>query len=130
MLNRFTRNDYEPDICFFGIEKARQFSKGQMVFPVPDLVVEVLSFIPEALKRDRKTKFEDYELHGVSEYWLVYPRAETIEQYILSAGKYELEVKSAEGNIHSKVVEGFSIPIGAAFDKAANLDALKTMLLG
>ena len=37
------RNDYEPDICFFGSEKASQTSRpSQSKFPTPDLVVEVL----------------------------------------------------------------------------------------
>lgn len=35
-----TRNDYEPDICFFTAEKAAQFTEDQMIFPTPDFVVE------------------------------------------------------------------------------------------
>ena len=43
ILPKFTRNDYEPDICFFDQEKAKGFQPGQVIFPVPDLAVEVLS---------------------------------------------------------------------------------------
>lgn len=129
ILTRFSRNDYEPDICFFNNDKAKDFQKGQMFFPVPDLVVEVLSQSPEALKRDRKTKFEDYELHGVGEYWIVDSQAETIEQYLLTEGKYELLLKTGEGILRSHMVEGFAMPIRAAFDSAANLEALKHILL-
>ena len=39
----FPRNDYEPDIAFFGPEKASRFHSNTMKFPVPDLAVEVLS---------------------------------------------------------------------------------------
>src|SRR5437868_769212 len=42
MLISLTRNDYEPDLCFFDNEKAKDFSQTQMQFPAPDLVVEVL----------------------------------------------------------------------------------------
>lgn len=36
-----TRNDYEPDICFFAKAKARRFKRAQTRFPAPDLIVEV-----------------------------------------------------------------------------------------
>ena len=43
VLTHFTCNDYEPDICYFGQKKALQFKPKQLLFPVPDFVVEVLS---------------------------------------------------------------------------------------
>ncbi|MEW6403922.1 MAG: Uma2 family endonuclease, partial [Chloroflexota bacterium] len=42
ILVTLTRNDYEPDICYFGLEKSREFTPDQAKFPAPDLVVEVL----------------------------------------------------------------------------------------
>lgn len=128
ILTRFSRNDYEPDLCFFGNEKAKDFVKGQMLFPVPDMVVEVLSKSNNALERDKKIKFEDYELHGVAEYWMIDPEEETIEQYILKEGKYELELKSGEGTIRSNIVKGVAVPIRAVFDEEANLAALREIL--
>src|SRR6185437_7020409 len=41
-LISLTRNDYEPDICFFSVEKASRFKPHQMQFPAPDLAVEIL----------------------------------------------------------------------------------------
>ena len=35
------RNDYEPDICSLGPEKAKAFTPSQSKFPAPDLIVEV-----------------------------------------------------------------------------------------
>jgi Uma2 family endonuclease len=49
-----TRNDYEPDICFFKNEKAAHFTEDQILFPAPDLVVEILSDSTE--ERDRGVK--------------------------------------------------------------------------
>jgi Uma2 family endonuclease len=74
------------------------------------------------------TKFEDYERHGVREYWIVDPDDETVEQYVLESGRYRLLLKSGEGHIRSHAVEGFVIPIRAIFDEAANLEALREML--
>lgn len=42
-LIALTRNDYEPDICFWLKEKADVFLDDQMIFPAPDFVVEILS---------------------------------------------------------------------------------------
>ena len=68
----FPRNDYEPDIVFFGTEKVSRFHSNTMKFPVPEFAVEVLSETTE--HRDRGVKFEDYEAHGVQEYWIIDPR--------------------------------------------------------
>lgn len=128
ILVKFTRNDYEPDLCFFNSEKSKDFKKGQMFFPVPDLAVEVLSKSKKSLERDRKIKYDDYEIHGVTEYWMIDPDDETIEQYVLENGKYRLVLKSREGSIHSHAVSGFVIPIRAVFEEAANLAALRGMM--
>lgn len=129
ILTKFTRNDYEPDLCYFGPEKARDFKKGQLIFPVPDFVVEVLSKSSQkVIFHDTKIKFNDYEQHGVSEYWMVDPEEETIEQYVLENGRYRLVLKSGEGTISSRAVQGFAIPVRAVFDEAANLEALRKLL--
>ena len=121
-----TRNDYEPDICFFGPEKAKAFTPSQSKFPAPDLIVEVLSESTEA--NDRGIKFEDYAAHGVVEYWIVDPVAETIEQYLLQEGVYRLAVKVKTGSIASAIVAGFEIPVRAVFDGAEQLAALQAIL--
>jgi len=120
------RNDYEPDICFFGPEKGKAFTPSQSKFPAPDLIVEVLSESTEA--NDRGIKFEDYAAHGVGEYWIVDPVAETIEQYLLQEGVYRLAVKVKTGSIASAVVAGFEIPVRAVFDGAEQLAALQAIL--
>ena len=122
----FPRNDYEPDIVFFSHEKAAALTPDTMKFPVPDFVVEVLS--PIAEKYDRGVKFEDYEAHGVREYWIVDAEAESVEQYVLEEGAFRLLLKSGSGDIESRVVTGFRIPIRAIFDSATNLETLRRLL--
>lgn len=121
-----TRNDYEPDICFFGNDKAKSFKKKQVQFPAPDFVVEVLS--DSTAKFDRETKFQDYAAHGVQEYWIVDAEKETVEQYVLTQEKYELLRKSDDGHIESVVLQDFTIPIRAVFNEAENLKTLSKIV--
>ncbi len=51
-LIRCERNDYEPDICYFAVEKTSALKGGQNIFPPPDLIVEILS--PSTAGNDRK----------------------------------------------------------------------------
>lgn len=122
----FPRNDYEPDIVFFGPEKAAGFHPGTLRFPVPDFVVEVLSDSTES--RDRGVKFEDFEGHGVREYWIIDPEIRVVEQYVLTDGTFELRMKSASGELVSEAVPGFRLPVAAIFDPAVNLATLRALI--
>ena len=126
LLVSLTRNDYEPDICFWGNAKTINFKQRQMQFPAPDFVVEVLSESTE--KNDREVKFQDYAAHGVQEYWIIDAEKEIIEQYFLQNEQYELLLKSNSGEITGVVLPDFNIPIRAVFDESENLSALKKLL--
>ena len=121
-----TRNDYEPDICFFEKSKSDDFHSKQMQFPAPDFVAEVVS--PSTEHNDRVIKFEDYAAHGIHEYWIIDPEAKTIEQYLLKNDKYELSLKSDNGSIKSRAVRGFEIPIESVFNEKENLKTLKNII--
>lgn len=54
----------------------------------PDLVVEIVS--EHSRRRDKVQKTKAYAKHGVPEYWIVDPASETLEQYVLGDGAYEL----------------------------------------
>lgn len=126
LLITLTRNDYEPDVCFFGQTKAQQFLPDQMKFPAPDLAVEVLS--PSTAANDHGLKFRDYAIHGVTEYWIVDPTTEMVEQYVLQGEAYELQIKSNSGDLQSIAVAGFTIPIRAIFDEKVNLATLRQLV--
>ncbi|HEY5751557.1 MAG TPA: Uma2 family endonuclease [Chthoniobacterales bacterium] len=117
-LVSLTRNDYEPDILYFGPEKSATFTPGKTRFPAPDLVVEVLSDSTEG--RDRGVKFEDYAAHGVREYWIVDADREWVEQYVLpNDGKaFVLKEKLTHGTLLCEVLPGFEPPVLAFFDEA------------
>jgi Uma2 family endonuclease len=121
-----TRNDYEPDICFFDKIKAETFKPDQMRFPAPDFIVEVLS--DSTASTDREVKFDDYAAHGITEYWLIDPVAETVEQYTLQDQAYELVIKAQTGQIISCAISHFEIPIRAIFDESVNRTTLLQLL--
>lgn len=127
LLVSLTRNDYEPDICYFGSGKAGHFTPGQMHFPAPDLVVEVLSESTAAV--DRGIKYDDYAAHGVAEYWMIDPETETVEQYQLAGDQYALAVKAQTGELRSVALPGFVIPVRAIFDNEINQSALRQLLI-
>lgn len=123
----FSRNDYEPDVAWFGPEKAKLIGPETTLYPVPDFIVEVLS--PATRKRDRGVKFDDYAAHGVGEYWIVDADERTVEQHVLEAsGGYKLSEKLAHSDIHPRSFPGLGIPLDALFDSAANFAFLKTLL--
>ncbi len=121
-----TRNDYEPDLCFFGNEKAKNFTNKQVQFPAPDFVVEVLS--DSTAKADRTMKFQDYAAHGIEEYWIIDAENELIEQYFLQNENYELLLKAKDATIESIVLPKFKIPIRAVFNETENLKALTELI--
>ena len=126
LMISLTRNDYEPDICFFRQEKAQRFQADQMHFPAPDFIVEVLSASTEAI--DRGIKFDDYAAHGVEEYWIIDPGMETLEQYQLREQRYELVIKAKTGEVDSFAVPGFQVPVRALFDDAVNQEILQKII--
>ncbi len=126
LLIQLTRNDYEPDICFFRKEKTKTFEPEQMLFPAPDFVVEVLS--PSTENTDRTTKYEDYAAHGIEEYWIISPKNQTVEQYFLTNTGYILNIKSKTGIIKSRAITNFEIPVRSIFDEKINLDTLNDIL--
>ncbi len=114
---RLTRNDYEPDICYFDTAQVAEFNEETSLFPAPRLVVEVLS--PKTEARDRGVKFQDYAYHDIPEYWIVDPRKRTLEQYIMPQGDttYQLHKKSDNGGVEVQALTGLSLPIPAFFDE-------------
>ena len=114
VMIRLTRNDYEPDIVYFGKAKSDLFTEKQLLFPAPDLIVEILS---ESTKlNDRTIKFDDYARHDVKEYWIIDPEKKCIEQYVNHNNVYELYQKLTQtGLLQSIVVDGFFLNVEDIF---------------
>jgi Uma2 family endonuclease len=116
-----SRNDYEPDIAFFRAEQVKSFGRNHMIYPAPDLIVEVLS--ESTFKVDRGIKFRDYAAHGLPEYWIVDADHESVERYENDHGSYVLQPNKND-LIQSPQFPGLEIPLKAIFDETANHEFL------
>ena len=103
----------QPDIVF--VSKSRLHIIGpEYILGPPDLVVEILS--PFRAKFDRVTKFEKYAEHGVGEYWIIDPIAETVEIFRLAGDRYELSAAvSGEQLLTSPLFPGWRLAAGTLF---------------
>ena len=81
-----------------------------------DLVAEVIS--PESRRRDRIEKRDLYEQHGVREYWIIDPEAETIEALFLDRDEFRLIGRWRLGEqARSQLLKGFTVAVADLFAK-------------
>ena len=70
--------------------------------------------------RDRGIKSQDYALHGVTEYWIIDPVAESVDLYRLAGEVYPPTERQTEGMLCSDAIAVFEIPVRAIFEEAEN----------
>lgn len=104
----------QPDLTLI-CDKNKLIDKG--CFGAPDLVVEILS--PYTSKKDLDEKFHLYEKSGVKEYWVVDPGSSSIQVFTLDENlRYkDGKVFVHEGELKTKLLEGFSIDLHDLFSK-------------
>ncbi|MFN0057386.1 MAG: Uma2 family endonuclease [Planctomycetota bacterium] len=86
---RFSNHDIvEPDLIAIRSENLGIITPT-LIDGAPDLLVEILS--PSSAATDRIRKLALYERFQVSEYWIVDPESRVVEQYVLTAGVFELK---------------------------------------
>jgi len=103
----------QPDILFIRAERLDIIGEDY-VEGAPDLVMEILS--PSNWLYDRREKKQVYQEGGVSEYWIVDPRARTVEVYQLEGGSYLLVGQYGSGEAaQSSGISGFEVPVDEVF---------------
>jgi Uma2 family endonuclease len=103
----------QPDIIFIRAERLGIIGETY-IEGVPDLLVEILS--PSNWLYDRREKMQAYQGAGVAEYWIVDPRAITVEVYVLEQSTYVLAGQYRTGEIaSSRLLPGFVVPVDAIF---------------
>ena len=123
------RNDYEPDVSWYGPAKAAAIAVHDVILPPHDLAVEVLS--PSTEWRDRGVKFTDYAASGVGEYWIIDAEAFTVERHRPGADGESYGVAETGEVIEFGAGPGgfppLRFPVRALFDDAAFAEALVTL---
>ena len=99
------RRGREPDILFVAKAKLAQLRLNHYDGPA-DLVVEIIS--PESIKRDRVTKFAEYQRAGVLEYWLIDPPTQQADFFQRdAAGHFQSVLPDEEGIYRSMALPEF-----------------------
>ena len=81
-----------------------------------DLAVEIV--IPVDPDRELIDKRNDYAAAGVSEYWIIDPRDDSITVLGLDGGKYEVLARESDGCVDSKLLADFQIDVKKMFAEA------------
>ena len=107
-----SRRVTQPDVLF--ISSSRLHIIQDQVRGPADLVAEVIS--PGSRHRDRIEKRDLYEQHGVKEYWLIDPEAQTVEALFLEAGEYRLIGRWRPGEqAQSRLLDGLTLEVSELF---------------
>ncbi len=112
----FTEHDVvEPHLVFVAADRM-DLVRRTHVHGAPDLLVEVLS--DSTRSRDETAKRRLYEKHGVREYWLVDPDAETVAVLRLGPSGYprEPQLLRAGDILSTPLLPGLEIPITEIFE--------------
>jgi Uma2 family endonuclease len=107
------RRVVQPDVLYICTERLGIIQ--QVVRGPADLVAEVIS--PGGRTRDRIEKRDLYEQHGVKEYWIIDPEAETVEVLRLELNQqYRLIGRWRKGEkANSDLLPGFDIAVSELF---------------
>lgn len=104
MRLRAQKTGREPDILFVATPNLPRVQPNYLDGPA-DLAIEIIS--PETIRRDRETKFREYEAAGVGEYWLIDPLEQTSTFYHRTLeGRYQAAALDTEGRYYSPALPG------------------------
>ncbi|HXR64577.1 MAG TPA: Uma2 family endonuclease [Ktedonobacteraceae bacterium] len=98
----------QPDVLVL-LENHLDRLQEKCIEGAPDLVVEVIS--PSSMTYDRLVKHNLYEQGGIPEYWLVNPKDQSIEVFVLEMDKYRsLGAFRNEQIVQSHLVPNETVP--------------------
>ena len=103
----------QPDLVFVSREREGIVTPAN-IRGAPDLVVEILS--PSTASLDRTTKRDLYAGHGVKEYWIVDPAAQTVLVMLLRGGRFEVVGSyGRQDDLASPTLPGLTVSLDKIF---------------
>lgn len=109
----------QPDVLILLADHLDQLQEKR-ILGAPDLVVEVIS--PSSITYDRTVKYNLYEQASVPEYWLVNMEAQSIEVFVLEAGRYRsLGIFCDKQTVQSRLIPHASAPAAQFFNWTGQL---------
>jgi len=97
-INNKTKNNsttvVQPDICVI-CDLSKIDEAG--CFGAPDFIIEIIS--KSTSKKDLNDKYAIYQVAGVKEYWIVFPKKEQIKCYVLDNEIFRLNREYVKGEI-------------------------------
>ena len=104
----------QPDVLVL-LENHLDRLKEKCIKGAPDLVAEIIS--PASVTYDRLVKHNLYEQEGVPEYWLINPKEQSIEVFVLEIDKYRsLGSFRNEQIVQSRLVPNETTPAAHFFN--------------
>jgi Uma2 family endonuclease len=113
----------KPDVTVYLQPETRRPPARGIVRVPPDIVMEVVSSTPRDERRDRIEKMDEYATFGVSWYWIIDPRLQSLEIFELIDGRYARAAHATEGRLD--VVPGCSglqLDLDEIWGKISRLD--------
>ncbi len=102
---------FQPDLCVI-CDPTKIDEKGCL--GAPDIVIEILS--ADNNIKELKYKFDIYKEAGVKEYWIVDPREQSVQIFLLIEGKFITRgYLFDEDKITSNILPGFSMLVSELF---------------
>lgn len=110
-------DDVAPDVAWISNERlAILLDEAGHLTGAPELVVEVLSPVPQQERRDRQAKRKLYETQGVREYWIADWRLRQVEVYRRVGTELRLiATLLAEDTLTTPLLPGFACPVVRLF---------------
>src|SRR6266576_4172560 len=106
-------NVVQPDVVYFGPESARRLDPKHVFRIPPDAAFEVLS--PSTARNDRGRKRDLMARYRVPEYWVIDPKARSIEISRLTNSGYGEPLTISSGRASSSIIQGFEVDLERLF---------------
>lgn len=107
-------NVVQPDVVFFGADRASAIDLHRPIRLAPDLAIEILSPATESTDRGRKLRL--LARFGVRESWLIDPIASVVEQFVLERASYVLTQTAGDADtIASRALPSLSVTVADLF---------------